>query len=215
MKWLHLYPYEIQSIPLIWSSDIWSFRLYGQFLDGLNWNNCLWIPCLIWSFRLNGKFLVGQTWTIYTEPTVLLNMACSCRAAALLRASDMNSTSFGIFGPPPPICQQNVLGLLRNSVYLLHSLSVQTSYTEAPNLAADKGNRRCFSLPPWREFKLRLIFAQSHSTTLEVADVGTSGVGTSLLSLHPFRMRRWRCNWRDGECDDSPRSAVSWCFEGL
>ena len=147
---------------------------------------------------------MGQTWTIYTEPTVLLNMACSCRAAALLRASDMNSTSFGIFGPPPPICQQNVLGLLRNSVYLLHSLSVQTSYTEAPNLAADKGNRRCFSLPQWREFKLRLIFAQSHSTTLEVADVGTSGVGTSLLSLHPFRMRRWRCNWRDGECDDSP-----------
>ena len=32
---------RVQSIPLIWSSDIWSFRLYGQFLDGPNWNNCL------------------------------------------------------------------------------------------------------------------------------------------------------------------------------
>ena len=27
---------KIHSVPVIWSSDIWSFRVYGQFLGGPN-----------------------------------------------------------------------------------------------------------------------------------------------------------------------------------
>ena len=27
---------QIHSVPVIWSSDIWSFRVYGQFLGGPN-----------------------------------------------------------------------------------------------------------------------------------------------------------------------------------
>ena len=66
-KWnKHFVPedYDIHSVPVIWSSDIWSFRIYGQFLGGPNFPIYYKIDHIsrIWpEFRLYGHFLAGPT----------------------------------------------------------------------------------------------------------------------------------------------------------
>ena len=54
----------IHSVPVIWSSDIWSFRVYGQFLGCPNFAINYKIDHIsrIWpEFRLYGQFLAGPT----------------------------------------------------------------------------------------------------------------------------------------------------------
>ena len=54
----------VHSVPVIWSSDIWSFRVYGQFLGGPNFPIYYKIDHIsrIWpEFWLYGHFLAGPT----------------------------------------------------------------------------------------------------------------------------------------------------------
>ena len=53
---------DIHSVPDIWSSDIWSFRLYGQFLAGPE-RNRLSIFHTIQNFRF--KVIYGRKFRIY------------------------------------------------------------------------------------------------------------------------------------------------------
>ena len=54
----------LHSIPVIWSSDIWSFRIFGQYLGGPNFPEYTKFDHIsrIWpEFRLYGQFLAGPT----------------------------------------------------------------------------------------------------------------------------------------------------------
>ena len=53
---------QLHSFPLIWSSDIWSFRIFHQFLGGPNfpeYTNIDHISRILPEFRLFGQFLGG------------------------------------------------------------------------------------------------------------------------------------------------------------
>ena len=60
-KW-HSTQRQLHSVPVIWSSDIWSFRIFGQLLDGPNFHEYTRIHHIsrIWpELRLHGQILDG------------------------------------------------------------------------------------------------------------------------------------------------------------
>ena len=61
----------IQSSPLVWSTDVRSIRLYGQFLIGPNHRIILLISNPnIRSARLYGQFSLDKTWTLQAGSSV-------------------------------------------------------------------------------------------------------------------------------------------------
>ena len=77
--WLHLVrpleESEIHWVPLIWSSDIRSFRFYGQYFHpiyGPKWNLYKRFFRKYGHFGFMLNFYLVPTWTIYPGPSVLL-----------------------------------------------------------------------------------------------------------------------------------------------
>ena len=66
---------RVHSVPVIWSSDIWSFWLYFGYLV-LGKHFPLYDNLATWSFRLYGQFLLVPTRTIYPDPSVLVSLPC-------------------------------------------------------------------------------------------------------------------------------------------
>ena len=62
---------SIQSSPLIWSTDVRSTRLYGQFMAGPNHGTHILISNPdIWSARLYGQFSLDKILTLQAGSTV-------------------------------------------------------------------------------------------------------------------------------------------------
>ena len=86
----------IQSSPLIWSTDVRSSRLYGQFLAGPNHRTLILISNSdIRSARLYGRFSLDKTLTLQAGSTVLTTSRQSEKWRSVGTSGFHNRCTFG------------------------------------------------------------------------------------------------------------------------